>query len=111
MSAQARPQLVGRRRPRERNRSDESGGCSGAGGTERSFRPFARQEIRITGIADCCVRAASGHAAAPPMSVMNSSFGAAIIEKFFLLPNWENVNIFYIIGRPAMMGKADRLPP
>lgn len=39
------------------------------------------------------------------------SFGAAIIEKFFLLPNWENVNIFYIIGRPAMMGKADRLPP
>ncbi len=35
----------------------------------------------------------------------------AIIEKFFLLPNWENVNIFYIIGRPAMMGKADRLPP
>jgi hypothetical protein len=39
------------------------------------------------------------------------SFGAAIIEKFFLLPNWENVNISYIIGRPAMMGKADRLPP
>ena len=35
----------------------------------------------------------------------------SIIEKFFLLPNWENVNIFYIIGRPAMMGKADRLPP
>jgi hypothetical protein len=41
----------------------------------------------------------------------DSSFGAAIIEKFFLLPNWENVNISYIIGRPAMMGKADRLPP
>jgi hypothetical protein len=39
------------------------------------------------------------------------SLGAAIIEKFFLLPNWVNVNIFYIIGRPAMMGKADRLPP
>ena len=26
----------------------------------------------ITGIADCCARAASGHATAPPMSVMNS---------------------------------------
>ena len=26
----------------------------------------------ITGIADCCARAASGHAAAPPSSVMNS---------------------------------------
>jgi hypothetical protein len=26
----------------------------------------------ITGIADCCARAAGGHAAAPPSSVMNS---------------------------------------
>jgi hypothetical protein len=26
----------------------------------------------ITGMADCCARAASGQAAAPPMSVMNS---------------------------------------
>jgi hypothetical protein len=26
----------------------------------------------ITGIAGCCARAASGHAAAPPMSAMNS---------------------------------------
>jgi hypothetical protein len=33
------------------------------------------------------------------------------VEKFFLPPNWENVNISYIIGRPAMMGKANRLPP
>jgi hypothetical protein len=39
------------------------------------------------------------------------NFGAAIIERFFLLSNWENVNISYIIGLPAMMGKADRLPP
>jgi hypothetical protein len=45
------------------------------------------------------------------MSHVYLNFGAAIIEKFFLLPNWENVNISYIIGRPAMMGKADRLPP
>lgn len=31
--------------------------------------------------------------------------------KFLLQPKRENVNISYIIGRPAMMGKADRLPP
>jgi hypothetical protein len=31
--------------------------------------------------------------------------------KFFLLPQRQNVNMFYIIGRTAMMGKADRLPP
>jgi hypothetical protein len=36
---------------------------------------------------------------------------APTLEKFFLQPNGENVNIPYIIGRPAMMGKADRLPP
>jgi hypothetical protein len=32
--------------------------------------PFVRQSI--TGIAGCCARAASGHAAAPPISVKNS---------------------------------------
>jgi hypothetical protein len=30
------------------------------------------EETPITGIAGCCARAASGHAAAPPSSVMKS---------------------------------------
>jgi uncharacterized protein YchJ len=37
-----------------------------------TFSP-ALLNMATTGIADCCARAASGHAAAaPPMSVMNS---------------------------------------
>jgi hypothetical protein len=35
------------------------------------FRPIQRVQA-ITGIAGCCARAASGHAAAPPSSVMKS---------------------------------------
>jgi len=50
-------------------------------------------------------------ALSPSTRAEGSKFRALIIEKFFLLPNWGNVNIFYIIGRQAMMGKADRLPP
>jgi len=40
----------------------------------RSVIPSGDVGVRnpITGIADCCARAASGHAAAPPSSVMNS---------------------------------------
>jgi hypothetical protein len=32
----------------------------------------AKPKYPITGIAGCCARAASGHVAAPPTSVMNS---------------------------------------
>ena len=38
--------------------------------TDGSGDPALRNPI--TGIAGCCARAASGHAAAPPSSVMNS---------------------------------------
>src|SRR5262245_50292283 len=37
---------------------------------ERSWRPKALRNP-TTGMANCCARAASGHAAAPPRSVMN----------------------------------------
>jgi hypothetical protein len=39
----------------------------------RDFEPaLCQQSNPITGIAGCCARAASGQAAAPPSSVMNS---------------------------------------
>ena len=64
----------GIRSPRSRPRHSRS--PSGPGEIRADGRP-TRQAIwglrnPITGIAGCCARAASGHAAAPPSSVMNS---------------------------------------
>jgi len=61
-------------------RGARAGGTDPAGwGAERrpsTMNPdpaaVASRRNPITGIADCCARAASGHAAAPPSSVMNA---------------------------------------
>ena len=55
--------------------------------------------IPTTGIAGCCARAASGHAAAPPSSVMNSRRLMGLPPSFrtlklsIALPGWA-------MGRP-----------
>jgi hypothetical protein len=44
-------------------------------------------------------------------STEDSRIGSRLLRLFLLRRQQENVNMIYIIGRMAMMGKADRLPP
>jgi ubiquinone/menaquinone biosynthesis C-methylase UbiE len=60
------------RRSRPRHSRSPSGLGEMRADDPRSCQTRWGGETPITGIADCCARAASGHAAAPPSSMMNS---------------------------------------